>query len=91
MLAYVDTLASMGLTGEQLDGFKSMIQEPEDVAPLAVFFATPEGRKLSGCVLTLTHDELTVLRGPSHPDAPVSAGNGPFTLDDLLPAVPNLV
>jgi 3-oxoacyl-[acyl-carrier protein] reductase len=91
MLAYVDTLASLGMTGEQLDGFKSMIQQPEDVAPLAVFLATPEGRKLSGHVLTLTHDELTVLRPPSHPDAPVRTASGPFTLDELLTAVPNLV
>ncbi len=66
MMAYADSLTSMGLTEEQVAGFKAMIQEPEDVAPLAVFLASPEGRRLSGRAFTLTRDGLTVMDPPAH-------------------------
>jgi 3-oxoacyl-[acyl-carrier protein] reductase len=67
MLAYVDSLgATMGLTDAQLAGFRETILEPEDVAPLAVFLASVEGRALSGTVLSVTADGPTVLRGPSY-------------------------
>jgi NAD(P)-dependent dehydrogenase (short-subunit alcohol dehydrogenase family) len=70
MLKYVDSLgATMGLTDAQLAGFRESILEPEDVAPLAVFLASPEGRTLSGAVLSVTATGPTVLRGPSY-DAP---------------------
>jgi NAD(P)-dependent dehydrogenase (short-subunit alcohol dehydrogenase family) len=69
MLKYVDSLgATMGLTDAQLAGFRDAILEPEDVAPLAVFLASPEGRTLSGTVLGMTADGPTVLRGPSYRD-----------------------
>ena len=68
MMAYVDSLSAMGLTDEQLAGFKDAIVEPEDVAPLAVFLAGPEGRTLTGTVLSMTGAGLTVLRGPSQGD-----------------------
>jgi NAD(P)-dependent dehydrogenase (short-subunit alcohol dehydrogenase family) len=66
MLKYVDSLSAMGLTDAQLDGFRGAILEPEEVAPLAVFLASPEGRTLSGTVLSVTADGPTVLRGPSY-------------------------
>ena len=68
MLKYVDSLGAMGLTDAQLAGFRSSILEPEDVAPLAVFLASPEGRTLSGTVLSATADGPTILRGPSYHD-----------------------
>ena len=69
MLKYVDSLgATMGLTDAQLAGFREAILEPEDVAPLAVFLASPEGRTLSGAVLGMTADGPTILRGPSYDD-----------------------
>jgi NAD(P)-dependent dehydrogenase (short-subunit alcohol dehydrogenase family) len=67
MLKYVDSLgATMGLTDAQLAGFRESILEPEDVAPLAVFLASPEGRTLSGVVLGVTADGPTILHGPSY-------------------------
>jgi NAD(P)-dependent dehydrogenase (short-subunit alcohol dehydrogenase family) len=68
MMQYVDSLGAMGLTDAQLAGFRAAIVEPEQVAPLAVFLASPEGRKLSGTVLSMTADGPTVLRGPSQGD-----------------------
>jgi hypothetical protein len=69
MLKYVDSLgATMGLTEAQLAGFRESILEPEDVAPLAVFLASPEGRTLSGTVLGVTAAGPTILRGPSYHD-----------------------
>lgn len=80
LMAYVDSLSSKGLTEEQLAGFKAMIMEPEEVAPLAVFLAGPEGRKLSGTVLSVTRDGPTVLRPPAQiePDAELVAATLPF-------------
>jgi NAD(P)-dependent dehydrogenase (short-subunit alcohol dehydrogenase family) len=66
MLEYVDSLGAMGLTDAQLDQFRATILEPEQVAPLAVFLASPAGRKLSGTVLSMTADGPTILHGPSH-------------------------
>jgi len=69
MLKYVDSLGTtMGLTDAQLAGFRSSILEPEDVAPLAVFLASAEGRALSGTVLSVTADGPKILRGPSYDD-----------------------
>jgi NAD(P)-dependent dehydrogenase (short-subunit alcohol dehydrogenase family) len=86
MMAFVDSLAGMGLTEEQLAGFKSMIQEPEDVAPLAVYLATAAGRKLSGQVLTLSHDEFNRLNAPGY-SAPVRRDQGPWDVEGLTAAV----
>jgi len=89
LLAYVDSLPGLGMPDEYVEGFKSILQEPEDVAPLAVFFATPEGRKLSGTVLSLTRDGVTLLRPPSQ-SSPAAPGAGGWTVDDLIAAVPGL-
>jgi NAD(P)-dependent dehydrogenase (short-subunit alcohol dehydrogenase family) len=89
MMAFADSLMGMGLTEEQVAGFKSMIQEPEDVAPLAVFLASAEGRKLSGQVLALTHDEFSVLNPPDH-SAPVRRDDGPWDVDGLAAAISGL-
>lgn len=86
MMAFADSLADMGLTEEQVAGFKAMIQEPEDVAPLAVYLATAEGRKLSGQVLALTHHEFSRLNPPS-PSAPVRRDHGPWDVDGLIATV----
>ncbi|HVN51754.1 MAG TPA: SDR family oxidoreductase [Acidimicrobiales bacterium] len=66
MLAYADSLGTMGLTDAQVADFKATILEPEQVAPLAVFLASPEGRKLSGTVLSMTADGPTILNGPAY-------------------------
>jgi NAD(P)-dependent dehydrogenase (short-subunit alcohol dehydrogenase family) len=68
MLKYVDSLGAMGLTEAQLAGFRDTILEPEDVAPLAVFLASTEGRALSGTVLSVTAEGPVILRGPSYVD-----------------------
>jgi NAD(P)-dependent dehydrogenase (short-subunit alcohol dehydrogenase family) len=68
MLKYVDSLGAMGLTDAQLAGFRDTILEPEDVAPLAVFLASTEGRALSGTVLSVTAEGPVILRGPSYVD-----------------------
>jgi 3-oxoacyl-[acyl-carrier protein] reductase len=88
MLAFADSLADMGLSEEQVAAFKSTIQEPQDVAPVAVYLATEEGRKLSGQVLGLTHDEFSVLSPPSH-SAPVRRDQGPWDVDALIAATPD--
>ncbi len=89
MMAFADSLADMGLTEEQLAAFKATIQEPEDVAPLAVYLATPEGRKLSGQVLGLTRHEFSLLNPPSH-SAPARRDHGPWAVDELIAAVSDL-
>ncbi len=86
MMAFVDSLTDMGLTEEQVADFRSTIQEPDDVAPLAVFLASAEGRKLSGQVLGLTHHDFTALKHPVHSD-PVRLDAGPWDVEGLIAAV----
>jgi 3-oxoacyl-[acyl-carrier protein] reductase len=89
MMAFVDSLAAMGVDDEQLAAFRATIQQPEDVAPLAVFLATPEGRKVSGRVFSLTRRDFTVLEPPSH--AGLGGGRaGPWTVDELIMAASTL-
>ena len=58
-LAFVDSLGEMGLTAEQVEAMRSSMPQPEDVALITVFLATPEGRRLSGRLLTMGKDELS--------------------------------
>jgi NAD(P)-dependent dehydrogenase (short-subunit alcohol dehydrogenase family) len=85
MLAYADSLATMGLGADQLAAFRAYLQEPEDIAPLVVFLASPAGRSLTGRVLGVTRQELVSL------EPPVAArlggtDPGPWTFDELAAA-----
>jgi hypothetical protein len=85
-LAFVDSLATMGLPAEQVEAMRSSMPQPEDVALITVFLATPEGRRLSGRLLTMTKDELTAI-GPPEGGWPVRAPGERWTLEDLGAAV----
>jgi NAD(P)-dependent dehydrogenase (short-subunit alcohol dehydrogenase family) len=89
MMAFADSLTDMGLTEEQVAAFKATIQEPEDVAPLAVYLATAEGRKLSGQVLGLTRQELSRLNPPIQ-SAPLRREQGPWDVEALTASVSHL-
>jgi 3-oxoacyl-[acyl-carrier protein] reductase len=85
-LAFVDSLGAMGLPAEQVEAMRSSMPQPEDVALVTVFLATPEGRRLSGRLLTMTKDELTAF-GPPEGGRPVRAPGERWTLEDLSAAV----
>jgi NAD(P)-dependent dehydrogenase (short-subunit alcohol dehydrogenase family) len=89
-LAFVDSLGAMGLTAEQVEAMRSSMPQPEDVALITVFLATPEGRRLSGRLLTMTKDELTAI-GPPDGGRPWRAPGERWTLEDLGVAVGELV
>jgi NAD(P)-dependent dehydrogenase (short-subunit alcohol dehydrogenase family) len=88
-LAFVDSLADMGLSAEQVEAMRSSMPPPEDVAAIAVFLATPEGRRLSGRLFTMTKDELTII-GPPDGGRSVRAPGERWTLEDLGAAVRQL-
>jgi NAD(P)-dependent dehydrogenase (short-subunit alcohol dehydrogenase family) len=85
-LAFVDSLADMGLTAAQVESMRSSMPQPEDVALITVFLATPEGRRLSGRLLTMGKDELVVIGAPEG-GRPVRAAGERWTLDGLAAAV----
>jgi NAD(P)-dependent dehydrogenase (short-subunit alcohol dehydrogenase family) len=85
-LAFVDSLADMGLTAEQVEAMRSSMPQPEDVALITVFLATPEGRRLSGRLLTMGKDELAVIGAPES-GRPVRAAGERWTLEELGAAV----
>jgi NAD(P)-dependent dehydrogenase (short-subunit alcohol dehydrogenase family) len=89
-LAFVDSLATMGLTAGQVEAMRSAMPRPEDVALITVFLATPEGRRLSGRLLTMTKDELTAI-GPPDGGRALRAPGERWTLGDLGAAVGELV
>jgi NAD(P)-dependent dehydrogenase (short-subunit alcohol dehydrogenase family) len=90
-LAFVDSLADMGLTAEQVEAMRSSMPQPEDVVLITVFLATPEGRRLSGQLLTMGKDELVVI-GPPKGGRPVRAAGERWTgLEELRAAVGELL
>jgi NAD(P)-dependent dehydrogenase (short-subunit alcohol dehydrogenase family) len=89
-LAFVDSLVDMGLSAEQVEAMRSSMPQPEDVAAITVFLATPEGRRLSGQLFTMTKDELTVIMPPNGARV-VRAPGERWTLEDLGAAVEGLV
>jgi NAD(P)-dependent dehydrogenase (short-subunit alcohol dehydrogenase family) len=88
-LAFVDSLADMGLTAEQVEAVRSSMPQPEDVALITVFLATPEGRRVSGRLLTMSKDELSAI-GPPDGGRPVRAAGERWTLKELGAAVASL-
>jgi NAD(P)-dependent dehydrogenase (short-subunit alcohol dehydrogenase family) len=86
-LAFVDSLADMGLTAEQVEAMRSSMPQPEDVALITVFLATPEGRRLSGRLLTMGKDELVVVRPPDGGRTVRAAGERWRGLEELAGAV----
>ncbi len=89
-LAFVDSLADMGLSAEQVEAMRSSMPQPEDVALITVFLATPGGRRLSGRLFTMTKDELTAI-GPPDGGRLVRAEGERWTLEDLGAAVGKLL
>jgi NAD(P)-dependent dehydrogenase (short-subunit alcohol dehydrogenase family) len=85
-LAFVDSLADMGLTAEQVEAMRSSMPQPEDVALITVFLATPDGRRLSGRLLTMGKDDLVVIGAPEG-GRPVRAVGERWTLEELGAAV----
>jgi NAD(P)-dependent dehydrogenase (short-subunit alcohol dehydrogenase family) len=88
-LAFVNSLADMGLPAEQVEAMRSSMAQPDDVATIAVFLATPEGRRLSGHLFTMTKDELMDF-GPPDERRLVRAPGERWTLEDLTAAVRSL-
>ena len=88
-LAFVDSLSEMGLTAGQVEAMRSSMPQPEDVALITVFLATPEGRRLSGRLLTMSKDELSAI-GPPDGGRPVRAAGERWTLEELGAAVASL-
>ncbi|MGH9191706.1 MAG: SDR family NAD(P)-dependent oxidoreductase [Acidimicrobiales bacterium] len=89
-LAFVGSLSGMGLSAEQVEAMRSSMPQPEDVAAITVFLATPDGRRLSGHLFTMTKDELTAI-GPPDGGRLVRAPGERWTLEALSTAVPSLV
>jgi 2-hydroxycyclohexanecarboxyl-CoA dehydrogenase len=89
-LAFVDSLAAMGMTAEQVEAMRSSMPQPEDVALITVFLATPEGRRLSGRLFTMTTDELVVIRPPDGGRTVRAAGERWTGLGELAVAVGEL-
>ncbi len=89
-LAFVDSLTGMGLSADQVEAMRSTMPQPEDIAAITVFLATPAGRRLSGQLFTMTKDELTVIDPPGGGRL-VRAPGERWTLEALSAAVPGLV
>lgn len=86
MLAFAETLEVMGLTEEQMDALKASFQDPEDIAPVVVYLASPEGRRLTGRVLGVTRREVVSLEPPTA-NRLGTCDPGPWTFDGLEAAL----
>ena len=88
VMAYLDSLEAV-MPKEHLDAFKATAQDPADVAPIVVFLATDEGRKLNGQLFTMTRDQLTLIPPPGERIAHTAAGG--WTLDSINEVMPELL
>jgi NAD(P)-dependent dehydrogenase (short-subunit alcohol dehydrogenase family) len=64
MLAYVDSLADQGVPSEVVESLRASVGEPEDVAPLVVYLASPASRQITGQAFSLTQDTFTLVSPP---------------------------
>ena len=90
VMAYLETLREIGLTDEQVAGLASTMSAPADVAPIAVFLATPEGRKFSGQVFTMTAGTLSALVHPATGTDAIAPPSG-WSIESLSSVVPGLL
>jgi 3-oxoacyl-[acyl-carrier protein] reductase len=89
-LAFVDSLGAAGVPAEQVAALRASLPYPEDVAAITVYLATPEGRRLSGQLFTMTKDELILLEPPSSGRVVTAAGES-WTFDELAAGVAELM
>jgi NAD(P)-dependent dehydrogenase (short-subunit alcohol dehydrogenase family) len=81
---FIESRVAAGAPEGELEFYRTTIQQPDEVADITVFLATPAGRKLSGQVFTMTRDSLALLR-PNSPKT-VMADGVPWTIDGLAAA-----
>lgn len=90
-LDFIDSLQAIaGMSPESVESMKAAAELPEHVAPIVVFLATEEGRRISGQLFTLTHDEVSVILPPTFQSA-ARPGESSWTLDELSTAISALV
>ncbi len=73
-----------------VEAMEASLQEPEAVAPLAVFLASEEGRKITGQAFEIEGARVSVLAPPS-PNHSAFSPTGTWTPDDLANAIPRLM
>ncbi len=89
--AWVQSLADVEkLPAEVVQARRDNFQEPEHMGPLAVFLASPEGRKITGQVFGLTRDQATVLGLPTTGKV-TYAKMEKFDLENIAAVMPKLV
>ncbi|MCH7552812.1 MAG: SDR family NAD(P)-dependent oxidoreductase [Chloroflexi bacterium] len=87
---WLESLSELPGGEQQAKAMDAMLQEPEAVAPLIVFLATNEGRKLTGHTFDIDRDRVSVIAPPSpHPSAFTPSGR--WTVDELVSVLPRLV
>lgn len=90
-LAFVESLAEMGAGVEQVAAIRSMIEQPDQVAPIVVYLASDRSRALSGHVFTLTAGEIVSLGSPDTRSVARGAPHeAPWSLDELDAAMASL-
>ena len=85
----ISSLRAQNAPAERIAALEELFQEPEDVAPLAVFFATPESRAVTGRILFVEKDRIAFIAPPAmEPSAYHPAGH--WNVDDLAKVVPRM-
>ncbi len=82
-------LRAQNAPAETIAALEESFQQPEDVAPLAVFFATPESRDVTGRILFVEKGRIAFIAPPvMEPSAFHPAGR--WNVDDLAKVVPRM-
>jgi NAD(P)-dependent dehydrogenase (short-subunit alcohol dehydrogenase family) len=74
---------------DEIAAMEESFQRPEDVAPLALFFATPESREVTGRILFIEKDRIAFMGQPAMEESSYHP-TGHWSIEDLIRVVPRL-
>lgn len=86
---FADLKESQGMTEAQIKAQLGVAQPPDNMAPMAVFLASEEGREITGRILEVAGDRINVVNPPARSVTYVKPGG--WKLADLVASFPRRV
>ena len=80
----------LNMTDEQIMATYG-IQQPENMAPLAVYLCTDEGRKITGRTFEVAGDAIHLVPPPARHPSAINPHEGLWTTEDMRKVIPRLV
>jgi NAD(P)-dependent dehydrogenase (short-subunit alcohol dehydrogenase family) len=85
-----DMKQDLNMTDEQIMATYG-IQQPENMAPLAVYLCTDEGRKITGRTFEVAGDAIHLVPPPARHPSAINPHEGLWTTEDMRKVIPRLL